>query len=222
MVIHWRRDGGKGWELKAVINGIGAIATAVTLLVVGISKFVEGAWITILLIPALVLGFMRIRAHYWTVSRQLSLRGLPPSLKPFPPLRVSSLFPACTGDDGCHSLRSFHLKDVTAAYVELEPGAGERVRKEWECWWPDVSLVVLPSPYRSVVRPLLDFLDQTDREHNDGQLAAVVLPEFVPARWWQNIFHNQTAQLLKGALLYRRRQLGFQRIIIDVPYHLRQ
>jgi amino acid transporter len=223
MVIHWRRDGGKGWELKAAINGVGAMATAVTLVVVGASKFIDGAWITVLLIPALVLGFLRIRAHYQVVARQLSLRGLPPSLRPFPPMRV--VVPISGVHRGMMDAVAYACsisKDVTAVYVELEPGAGERVRKEWESWWPDLSLAVLPSPYRSIVRPLLDFLDQTDREHNDGQLAAVVLPEFVPAKWWQNIFHNQTAQLLKSALLYRRRQYGFQRVIIDVPYHLKQ
>jgi len=80
----------------------------------------------------------------------------------------------------------------------------------------------VPSPYRSIVGPLLDFLDKTDREHNDGQQATVVLPEFVPAHWWQALLHNQSAWLIKAALLYRRRQQGFQRAIIDVPYHLRK
>jgi len=107
-------------------------------------------------------------------------------------------------------------------YVELEPGAGQRIREKWEHWWPDVPLAVLSSPYRSVVGPLLAFLDETDRQHHDGQLATVVLPEFVPARWWENLLHNQTAWLIKAALLYRRRYLGFQRTIIDVPYHLKR
>lgn len=83
-------------------------------------------------------------------------------------------------------------------------------------------LVVVPSPYRSVVRPLIDFLDQTDEEHNDGQQATVILPEFVQAKWWQALLHNQTAWMIKAALLYRRRHMGFQRAIIDVPYHLKR
>jgi hypothetical protein len=83
-----------------------------------------------------------------------------------------------------------------------------------------VPLVIIPSPYRTIIRPLLDYLDETDHQHNDGQLATVVLPEFVPARWWQGLLHNQTAWLIKAALLYRRRRLGFQRTIIDVSYHL--
>jgi hypothetical protein len=106
--------------------------------------------------------------------------------------------------------------------VELEPGAGEKTRLEWEAWWPDVPFVVVPSPYRSIIDPLLQFLDDTDLQHNDGQLAAVVLPEFIPGKWWQSLLHNQTAWLIKAALLYHRRTLGMERVIIDVPFHLKE
>jgi hypothetical protein len=112
--------------------------------------------------------------------------------------------------------------DVTGDYIELDPGTGEAVCRRWEARWPDVPLVVVPSPYRSIIGPLLDFLDRTDSEHDDGQLATLVLPEFVPARWWHGVLHNQTAWLIKAALLYRRRHLGFQRAIVDVPYHLQR
>jgi amino acid transporter len=223
MVVHWWRHRGKGALLKACLNGLGALATGMTVVVIGVSKFVEGAWITIFLIPVLVFVFLEIRAHYRTVAAQLSLRGLPPSLRPFPPMRV--VVPISGVHRGMMDAITYACsvsKQVTVAYVELEPGAGERIREEWGHWWPDVPLVVLPSPYRSIVGPLLDYLDQTDREHNDGQLAALVLPEFVPARWWQNALHNQTARSLKNAMLYRRRRLGFQRVIIDVPYHLKE
>jgi amino acid transporter len=223
MVVHWWRERGSGWQAKAAANGLGAVATAVTLLVVGASKFVEGAWITILLIPALVFGFLQVRAHYKAVARQLSLRGLPPSIRPLPPQRL--VVPVSGVHRAMINAMTFALsisKQVTAVYIELEPGSGERIREQWEHWWPAVPLVVLPSPYRSIVGPLLEFLDETDREHNDGQLAAVVLPQFVPAHWWQALFHNQTAWLIRNALLYRRRQLGFQRLIIDVPYHLKK
>jgi hypothetical protein len=111
-------------------------------------------------------------------------------------------------------------KDVTAVYVELEPGSGDAIHERWQRRWPDVPLVILPSPYRSIVGPLLEYLDKTDEEHGDGQLATVVLPEFIPAHWWHSLLHNQTAWLIKTALLYRRRHLGYQRVIVDVPYHL--
>lgn len=223
MVIHWRRDWGSRWWAKATVNGVGALATATTLIIVAISKFAEGAWISILLLPLLVALFLRIRAHYQEVARELTLRGLPPSLQPISPARV--VVPISGVHRGVFNAVNFARSissHVTAVYVELEPGAGERIRKEWEEWWPDVPLVVVPSPYRSTIGPLLNFLDETDRQHNDGQLAAVVLPEFVPARWWHALLHNQTAWLIKAALLYHRRNLGFPRVIIDVPYYLRR
>jgi hypothetical protein len=96
------------------------------------------------------------------------------------------------------------------------------MRKEWNAWWPDIPLVILPSPYRSVIQPLLEYLDKTDQEHNDGTQAAVVLPEFIPARGWHALLHNQTSLLIKTALVYRRSSPGYQRIVIDVPYRLKK
>jgi amino acid transporter len=223
MVVHWFRERSPNWVIKAFLNGLGAITTATTLLIVGISKFREGAWIILLLIPILVFIFLRIRQHYESVGKQLSLRGLPPDIKPSPLLRL--VVPVSGVHRGIIDAMDFAQsisKDITGVYIELDPGAGEQMRKDWECWWPDVPLVILPSPYRSIIGPLLDYLDEDDRKHNDGTLAGVVLPEFIPARWWQALLHNQTSLMIKTALLYRRRTLGFQRIIIDVPYHLKK
>ncbi len=221
MVVHWWRQRGRGWYLKSVVNGVGALATGVAVVVIGVSKFIDGAWITILVIPLLVMVFLRIRAHYREVARQLSMQGTavpnPVSTAPRVVIPISGVHRGIV--EALSYARSISA-DVTAVYIELEPGSGEQIREKWEVWWPHVPLVVLPSPYRSIVGPLLDYLDKTDEEHNDGQLATVVLPEFVPARWWQGFLHNQTAWLLKAALLYRRRHLGYQRAIVDVPYHL--
>jgi len=223
MVIHWWREHGRNWLVKAAINGLGALATVVTLFVVGYSKFREGAWITVILIPVIVILFRRIRSHYLEVGSALSLHGLPPSLKPFPPPRVvvpiSGVHRGIV--DAMDYARSIS-KDVTAIYVELEAGDADIVREKWARLWPDIPLAVVSSPYRSIIQPILDFLDRTDSEHNDGQLATVILPEFVPTRWWQSLLHNQTAWLLKAALLYRRRNRGYQQAIIDIPYHLRK
>ncbi len=222
MVVHWWRDRSRGWQVKSAINGLGAAATLVTLLVVGVSKFLEGAWITVLVIPGLVLMFLQIRRHYRLVGQQLSLRGLPPSLKPGPAPRA--VIPISGVHRGMVDAVEFALaisRDVTGVYVELDPGAGEHVRAQWQEWWPDVPLAVVPSPYRSIIGPLLDFLDETDGQHNDGQLATVILPEFVPAKRWHGLLHNQSARLLKKVLLYRRPRQGLKRVIIDVPYHLR-
>ena len=222
MVLHWRREHGRGWVWKSLINGVGMLVTGTTLVVVCVSKFVEGAWLTVLLIPMLVWGFWNIYAHFQRVSRELSLRGLPPSLKPAGPMRlVIPISGVHRGTAGAVTFAQGISKNITAVYVELSPGAGEKVCKEWEAWWPDVPLVVVPSPFRSLVGPLLQFLDEADRQANDGQLAAVVLPEFVPGRWWQGLLHNQTAWLIKAALLYHRRRLNLERVIIDVPFHLK-
>jgi amino acid transporter len=225
MAIHWwhNRKNNYNWLPKAAINGIGAIATLVTLAIIVVSKFVDGAWITVLLIPALIILFQQVRRHYSAVGKQLSLHGLPPNLKPSPPMRlVVPVSGVHRGIIDAMNLAQSISKDVTAVYVELEPGAGEQVIKDWKKWWPDVPLVILPSPYRSIVRPLLDYLDDDDRQHNDGTLAAVVLPEFIPVKWWQALMHNQTSILIRAVLLYRRRTQGFQRVIIDVPYHLKK
>jgi hypothetical protein len=223
MVVHWLRVRGAGWRIKALINGMGALATTVTLIVVAISKFLEGAWIVLLVLPLLVMAFRTVKNHYREISRELTLHGLPPDIKPLPPPRV--VLPVSGVHRGVIGALRYarSISDrVTAVYVEVNPGDAERVRREWEVWGQGVPLVVVPSPYRSIVGPLLEFLEQTDREHNDGQLATVLLPEFVPVRWWQHLLHNQTAWLLKLALLYRRRRTGRVRAIIDVPMYLKK
>lgn len=223
MVIHWIRARGRGWVFKMIVNGIGGLATIITLFVVGYSKFTEGAWVTVFLIPILVYFFLQVRAHYRGIRQELSLHGLPPSLRPLPAPRI--VIPISGVHRGIVDAVDYARAisgDVTAVYVELEAGDAQPVQERWTRLWPDVPLVVIPSPYRSIIQPLMDFLDETDRTRNDGRLAAVILPEFVPAKWWQSILHNQTAWLLRAALIYRRNQNGLERIIIDVPYHLRK
>jgi hypothetical protein len=193
------------------------------MLVVGISKFIEGAWITLLFIPLLVLWFLKVNSHYREIASELSLSNGPRPQRKLPPrprivIPISGVHRGIV--DAVNLARTIG-REVTAVYVEMEAGSSEQIRQKWERLWPDVPLVILPSPYRSFIGPLLDFLDETDRQHHDGQLAAVILPEFVPRRWWHNLLHNQTAWLLKAALLYRRRRMGYQRVIIDVPYHLK-
>ncbi len=223
MVIHWLRQRQSGWQLKALVNGAGALTTAATLLIVAYSKFAEGAWLTLFLIPLLYTLFSRIKRHYQAVGKQLSLRGLPPSLRPMPPPRL--VIPVSGIHRGMIDAVRFAQSiahDITALYIEMEPGTAQAVCEEWQSWFPDIPIVVRPSPYRSIVGPLLDFLDEEDARHNDGQLATVILPEFVPARWWQALLHNQTSWMIKTALLYRQRQRGYQRVIIDVAYHLKK
>lgn len=225
MVAHWIRERGRGWPVKAALNGLGTAATAVALVVIGVSKFLEGAWVVVVLVLVQVVVFRRIHRHYQAIAAQLTLRGLPPLLAPPPDPRI--VLPISGVHRGViEALRYARSisNHVTAVYVEIEPGSGEKIRQRWDEWGldNDARLEVVPSPYRSVVRPILEFLDRTDQEHNDGRLATVLLPEFVPAHWWESLLHNQTAWLIRIALLYRRRALGKTRAIIDVPMHLKE
>lgn len=224
MVMHWVREKGAGWRLKAAINGTGAIATSVTLLIVASSKFTHGAWMVLFLIPMLVFAFRTVNRHYREISGELTLRNVPPEAnEDLPSPRV--VLPISGVQRGVIEALRYACSisnRVTAVYVELNPGDGDRVREAWAQWGRDVPLEVVPSPYRSIVGPILDYLDRVDKESGDGELATVILPEFVPHKWWQNLLHNQTAWSLKLALLYRRRQAGRGRVIIDVPLYLRK
>jgi amino acid transporter len=223
MVVHWAHEQGHAWRIKAAVNGLGAAVTAATLIIVGVSKFAGGAWIVMLAIPLLVLGFLAIHAHYQEVRRELTLKGLPPSLDVPPSPRI--VLPISGVHRGVIGALRYALSisdHVTAVYVEIEPGTAEEIRERWQRWGLGVPLEIIPSPYRSVVGPFLDFLDRTDEEHNDGQLATVLMPDIVPAKWWQLLLHNQTAWLLRLALLYRRRRFGKERAITDVPIHLQR
>lgn len=221
MVLHWLHERGRYWWAKATLNGLGALATATTLIVVGVSKFGQGAWITILLITLIVVAFRGVRKHYANVSNQLSLGGA--AVTPTIGRRPRVVVPV----SGAHrsaleavAYASSIADDVTAVYVEIEPGSADRIREAWATVCPNVPLVAVPSPYRSLIGPLFAYLDDLDLRCNDGQLATVILPEIVPARWWQGLLHNHAAASIRRTLLYRRRVLGFQRTIIEVPHHL--
>ncbi|UCD98377.1 MAG: APC family permease [Chloroflexota bacterium] len=222
MVFHWFRARDRRWQLKAFLNGLGAVVIGITLIVVGVTKFMNGAWITFLLIFILVVVFGKIKNHYDEVSEELTLQKLPPSLKPHNQPRI--VIPVSSVHRGViEAVR--YAKSISdtliAVYVEIEPGTAAPLTKKWREWFPDIPIEIIPSPYRSFIGPFLERLDEIDARYHDAQLAAVLIPEFIPAKWWQGFLHNQTAWSLKLALLYRRRGMGYQRMIIDVPIHLK-
>jgi hypothetical protein len=214
MVAHWRRLRGPGWKTSALINGIGALVTGIVLIVVAITKSREGAWIILLLIPINVLFFRATRRHYDEVQAQLSLEGWTPQ----DPRRNVVLIPI----SGMHRAVVQALdyaktlsNDVRAVYVGLDPEATQRLKDQWPTWGQGVQLVTLDSPYRSLMEPLLEYIEQLSRT-GTPTYATVVLPEFVPARWWHHLFHNQSALLIKGALLFKPNT-----VVTSVPFHLR-
>ena len=213
MVLHWKRTRETGWRASALVNGIGAVVTAVVLVVVASTKAAEGAWIILLLIPLLVMLFRATRRHYDHVATQLDVQDF----TPLPRLRNIVLVPL----SGVHRavLQALHYAhtlsdDVRALYVSSDPAAIEAVRREWDRWGEGVPLVVLESPYRAVLEPLLTYITDLEKAHPDAYVT-IVLPEFVPARWWQHLLHNQSALILKGALLFRPNT-----VVTNIPFHL--
>jgi amino acid transporter len=216
MVRRWFRLKEPGWQRSALLNGLGAITTFIVLWVIIIAKFAEGAWMVVVLIPSIVLLFIGIHKHYVNAAKQLSLEGLEPP----PPLRNTVVVPVSTLHRGViNALKyaeSIAPGSVIAVHVSLDEEQTAKLRAKWPKWGGTTQLVVLDSPYRSLVRPLIRYLDEVDRQWNNDVIT-VVLPEFVPARWWHNLLHNQTALLIKGALLFRK-----NRVVTSVPYRLDQ
>lgn len=223
MVVHWWRQRGAGWQTKLVMNGLGALATGIALIVISVGRFTAGAWMVLLLIPILVYIFLGIRAHYQEVGRELRLPAdATPVITPRHPRIIMPVAGIHRGVIEAISYARSIADDVTAVYVELEPGSGDAMRARWEQQGMDrfARLLTVPSPYRSLIGPFLDCVDQMDAEGEDGWPVTVLIPEFVPARWWHFLLHNQTALPLKWALLYRRHRYGKSRAVIDVPFYL--
>jgi amino acid transporter len=213
MVIHWRTLRESGWRTSAVINGFGAIVTGVVLLIVAATKAAEGAWVIIVMIPVLVAIFEITRRHYDRVASELSLRDWSPEAQ------GSHVVLVPIGGIQRAVVKALRYartlgSDVRAVYVEIDPAATSSVREMWPEWGQGVDLVVLDSPFRSLIEPLLEYIEGVQRQNPDG-FVTVILPEFVPNRLWQHLLHNQHALLIKGALLFKRNV-----VVTSVPYHL--
>ena len=202
------------WKKSLIINAVGALATFIVLCVFIATKFIHGAWIVVVVIPLLVLLFRAIHNHYVMVARQLSTEGL----EQVRPIKHMVIVPISGIHRGVVAAlqyaRSIASDRVQAVYVDFEEEATAALKEKWERWGAGVQLVVLPSPYRELTRPLLRHIHRLAREHQDD-IITVVLPEFIPARWWQHALHNQSSLLLKGSLLFKK---GV--IVTSVPYHL--
>jgi amino acid transporter len=202
------------WKKSLVINALGAFATFVVLCVFIATKFIHGAWIVVVVIPLLVLLFKAIHNHYAMVARQLSTEGLA-QLRPIKHTVIVPISGIHRGVvNALQYARSIASDKVQAVYVDFEEEATASLKDKWERWAAGVQLVVLPSPYRELTRPLLRYIHRLARENSDD-IITVVLPEFIPARWWQHVLHNQSSLLLKGSLLFKK---GV--IVTSVPYHL--
>jgi amino acid transporter len=215
MVRRWWRLREEGWWWRVWFNAVGAAVTAVVLGTLAVTKFADGAWVVIALVPTLVGIFLVIRSHYRDVAGQLSLESAER------PLPVTNTVLVLVGDLHRGVVRALQYAQTLsphakAVYVETDPDRTNRLEDRWGKWGLGTPLVVLTSPYRSLLGPLIYYVDHIIEQGGENHMVTIVLPEFIPARWWQHLLHNQTALVVKGAMLFRKNV-----IVTDVPYHLK-
>jgi amino acid transporter len=226
MVMHWKRNGGPGWQWKMTVNGVGATATGLTLLVVLVAKFVAGAWVTALLIPLMILLMSMVKRHYARVDSQtaddtpLDMADVRPPFVVVPLDRWSKI----TEKGMRFALALSH--DVRAVHIDCGEH-NEALEAVWQrnvvapvqsAGLPVPELVTLQSPYRVVILPLVEYVLKMEQEHK-GRTIAVLVPELVVKHWWENLMHNQRAQLLKLMLLVKGNQ---SIVVLNIPWYLQE
>lgn len=217
MVVHHLKEKEKGWRRSLFINGLGALTTLVVLLDIASTKFTHGAWMVVVAIPAMVMVFFQIHKHYIAVGKELNLmtRQAPATIRK---IRHTVIIPVSGIHQGVLDAVEYATAistDVRACYVELDSKASARMSEEWKRWLPSVPFVILKSPYRSVIEPLIKYIDDVEQVAHDD-LVTVVIPEFVTAKWWHQLLHNHTAIFIRAALAFRRRK-----VVTSVRYHLK-
>ncbi|MHB1416139.1 MAG: APC family permease [Chloroflexota bacterium] len=215
MVRRWWRLRGPNWRAGLANNGIGAAATGFVAVILAITRFTEGAWMVLIVIPAFVWLLYQINAHYRAVAAQLELRT--PDV-PLPPVGEQVVVVPVPGlNRAVLSALAFARsisKNVTAVHVTDDLEQAERLKEEWDHWGGGIQLIVLESPYRSLMAPLMAYIDAIDQQDPRFPVT-VVLPEFVPRHWWEWPLHNRSSLRLKAALFARPNT-----VVVDVPYHL--
>ena len=221
MVRHWYKERTAGWFPSAIMNGIGAVATLVVLCVIVTTKFLGGAWVVVVAIPLVVSLFLAIRRHYQYVASRLTLEGVPPrSYIPRPKTDVVT-HPAIVvvGQLNRGTLEALDYArsiadEIVGIHVDVGTTDREKLQQRWEQLEGDIPLVILDSPYRLVVSPIVEFITDYEARHS-SVLSTVIIPAFVPRNWWESILHNQTALFLKASLRSKK-----SRVITTVRYYL--
>ncbi|MBI1792591.1 MAG: APC family permease [Chloroflexi bacterium] len=204
------------WQFKMFVNGFGAVATAIVMVVFAATKFREGAWVVLLLTPLLVMIFFSIHHHYHNVAEHLSLEdfgGLPARHA-----RHRVIMPISGVHQGTmDALRYARLlsDDVTAVHVSIDAAETEKVQKKWVSWGEGTRLVILDSPFRLFVEPLLKYLEDIIDHRQPNETITIVVPQFIPSKRIHNLLHMQTANVLRSELLEKH---GV--VVTDVPYHI--
>ena len=216
----------KHWRAKAFASALGAVATFITLLIIVESKFLDGAWMVLILNALLFFSFKKINKRYKETNDELDLKsgGLNQYLKKYDNYYPKVVVPVSRLHKGTLNALRFAQSlstDVTAVIINVNNQETERLKLVWRSMNFSIPLVILSSPYRSIVNPFLDFLFEQDSRDPERGKAIVVMSSFVPGKFWQNILHNQTAAIFKTALLYKRHVSEQTRVIVEIPYQMR-
>ena len=219
MVRHWFKLRGeqRNWRRLALVNGIGAITTGVVAVEVGASKFALGAWVVLILIPIQIAVMLFINRHYRASATKLAVR--PDGVIP-PPRRRERIIVPVAGINravvqAVNVARTIG-RDVHAVLISDAPDEAARIRERWQRQLPDIPLVIVESPYRALVGPLLAYLDVLDESvpsDADAPVTFIVIPEYVARSWWERMLYNQSSRRLRTALLGRRHT-----VVVNVPY----
>ena len=213
MVRHWFTTRERGWKWKAALNGMGAIATGIVSIVQVVTKFTSGAWIVVVLIPLIILLLRAIHEHYRLFADEVKFVGHSPIV----PLHHTVVVPinAITkATAGALVYATMISVDVHAIYIDLDHSATAKLREDWASWDIGIELIVIDSPYRSVLRPMVEYVENL-RQDAPGELVTVVVPEIVPRRWWEHFLHNKTALYIRTAFLFKPNV-----VVTAVPFHL--
>ncbi len=217
MVLHWRAEREPGWAWRGSVNGFGAVLTGVVFVVVASEKFTDGAWMVLLLIPILIAMMLFISHQYSSASRQLEMG--PGTPMPRAHRHNRAVVPISGVDRSVVQAINVALtitKDIRAVYISDDPATSDRVRERWARLAPEVPLVLVESPYRALVAPLVAYLDVLDRSWPtdlEKPVTFVLIPEYVARRWWERMLYNQAAKQLRATLLGRPHT-----VVINVPY----
>ncbi len=211
MVMHWLRSREQGWRWRATLNGIGAFATGVVSVIQIVTKFAAGAWIVALIIPIFILILQSIHTHYRRFAIDIAFRGRSPIL----PHEHTVVVPIGAVNKATAAALVYATtlsRNVRAIHIEVDAKATPKLEREWDRWDIGYELETLASPYRSIVRPLVDYVLKI-QEETPGALVTVVTPELVPRHWWEYLLHNKTALYIRTAFLFKPNV-----VVVAVPY----
>jgi amino acid transporter len=211
MVVHWRTTREPGWKWKAWLNGIGAVATALVSIIQVVTKFTTGGWIIAVIIPLIILLLRKIHQHYTEFMEEIRFTGQ----SPITPLHHTVIVPVngiTKATSGALVYATTISDEVIAVYIEVDKRDTARMQADWDAWDIGVPLAVVPSPYRSILRPLVEFVDNL-RMVTPGELVTIVVPEIVPRRWWEHLLHNKTALYIRTSFLFKPNV-----VVTAIPY----